>query len=96
MSEVNVPHQHTNIQMQILSQTHVMHKQMENYVVVLIIAVGTNAHFQLLQMVVLPVFQMLSGYIQKILVTFKHFKQVGGIKKLSKQLFDHDVLGLLE
>ena len=63
MLEVSVPHQHSNIMMPM---------QMKTYVVVQIFVVGINAPFHHHQKIALKMFQIVNGFIHKILATSKH------------------------
>ena len=63
MLEVSVLHHHMNIDVPELTT-----------VVVPIVAVGMNAPYQHLLRNAFKIFQIVTGFIQKILVTSKHFK----------------------
>ena len=61
MLEVSVLHHHINM-------------DMDTTVVVPMVAVGINVPYQHLLRIAFKMFQIVTGFIQKILVTSKHFK----------------------
>ena len=63
MLEISVLHQHMN-----------MEQKEWTIVVVAMAAVGINVPFQHLPRIAFKMFQIVNGFIQKILVTSKHFK----------------------